>query len=102
MLLWLFRTIFIIIILGVLFFSAQSKAITTKETINFWAVVWSGLGMGLFVFVLDVFTPKKKLSALAGVFFGLLVGLLFSAVLAPLVNMINDSYGIGLEKEAVA
>jgi len=103
MLLWLFRSIFIIVILGVLFFSAQSKAISgSQETINFWAVVWSGLGMGLFVFVLDVFTPKRKLSALAGVFFGLLVGLLFSAVLAPLVNMINDSYGIGLEKEAVA
>jgi uncharacterized protein YacL len=103
MLLWLFRSIFIIVILGVLFFSAQSKAISgSQETINFWAVVWCGLGMGLFVFVLDVFTPKKKLGALAGVFFGLLVGLLFSAVLAPLVNMINDSYGIGLEKEAVA
>ncbi len=103
MLLWLFRSIFIIVILGVLFFSAQSKAISgSQETINFWAVVWCGLGMGLFVFVLDVFTPKKKLGALAGVFFGLLVGLLFSAVLAPLVNMINDSYGIGLEKEAIA
>lgn len=103
MLLWLFRSIFIIVILGVLFLSASSKAITGAEkSLNFWAIVWSGLGMGLFVFLLDVFTPKKKLSALAGVFFGLLVGLLISSVLAPLVTMINDSYGIELLEEALA
>jgi len=58
--------------------------------------------MMVFVFLLDVLTPKKKLSALAGVFFGLLVGLLISVVLAPVVDMIADSYKIDLIPEAIA
>jgi len=103
MLIWIFRTIFIIIVLGVLLFNASSENISKEEnSLSFWAVVWSGLGMMVFVFLLDVLTPKKKLSALAGVFFGLLVGLLISGALALVVDMVNNSYGIGLIPEAVA
>jgi uncharacterized protein YacL len=107
MLLWIFRSIFIIVVLAVLFANVSSKAISgSEEEANFWAVVWSGLGMAIFVFLLDIFTPKKKLTALAGVFFGLLVGLLISGVLAPVVDMINDSFKSGeaglLNDEAVA
>ena len=62
--------------------------------------------MAIFVFLLDIFTPKKKLTALAGVFFGLLVGLLISGVLAPVVVMLNDSFKSGeaglINDEAVA
>lgn len=57
--------------------------------------------MALFVFLLDLFTPKKKLSALAGVFFGLLVGMLLSMALAPAVTMITESYGIGLIEPSI-
>jgi len=93
MLLWIFRSIFIIVVLAVLFANVSSKAISgSEEEANFWAVVCIGIGMAVFVFLLDIFTPKKKLSALAGVFFGLLVGLLISVVLAPVVDMINDSF----------
>jgi len=46
-----------------------------------------------------VLTPKRKLSALAGVFFGLLVGLLISIVLAAVVDMVSDSYKIDLLPE---
>ena len=107
MLLWVFRTIFIIVVLAVLFANVSSKAISgSDEEANFWAVVCSGFGMAVFVFLLDIFTPKKKLSALAGVFFGLLVGLLISGVLAPVVVMINDSFKSGeaglINDEAVA
>ena len=103
MLLWVFRGIFIIVVIGVLFVSASSEEITMEaNSVSFWAVVWSGFGMAAFVFMLDVLTPKKKLSALAGVFFGLLVGMLFSVVLAPVVDMINNSYKINLIPEAVA
>jgi uncharacterized protein YacL len=107
MLLWVFRGLFIIVILAVLFVNVSSKAISgSDEEANFWAVVCSGLGMAIFVFLLDIFTPKKKLTALAGVFFGLLVGLLISGVLAPVVDMINESFKTGeaglLNEEAIA
>ncbi len=69
MLLLIFRGIFIVVILAVLFANVSSKAISgSDEEANFWAVVCSGLGMAIFVFLLDIFTPKKKLTALAGVF----------------------------------
>jgi uncharacterized protein YacL len=107
MLLWIFRIIFIIVVMGVLFVNASNEVIAgSPDTTNFWAIVWSGLGMAVFVFLLDVFTPKGKLSALAGVFFGLLVGLLISGALAPVIDMINNSYKAGetglLMEEAVA
>lgn len=102
MLLWVFRTIFVIIVLSVLFVSVSTETITKGEnSVSFWAVVFSGLGMMVFVFLLDIFTPKRKL-ALAGVFFGLLVGLLISGALAPLVDMITDTYRLHLLGEAVA
>jgi len=102
MLLWIFRLIFILVIFGVLIFSASSMNVTREEnSSSFWAIVWTGLGMAVFVFLLDLLTPKKKLSALAGVFFGLLVGLLVSGALAPLVDMIKNSYNFNLIPEAV-
>jgi uncharacterized protein YacL len=94
MLIWVFRAIFIIVIAAVLFMHLTVDPIADHSP-SFRAILWSGLGMAVFVFLLDVFTPKKRLLALAGVFLGLLVGLLISGALAPVVDMIADSYGIG-------
>jgi uncharacterized protein YacL len=58
--------------------------------------------MIVFILLLDVLTPKRKLTALAGVFFGLLVGMLISGALAPAIDMISDSYRINLIPEATA
>ncbi len=103
MLLWVFRSIFIVVVLAVLFVNVSSTAISgAEDSSNFWAMVISSFGMLVFVLMLDILTPKKKLSALAGVFFGLLVGLLISVVLAPVVDMIADSYKIDLIPEAIA
>jgi len=102
MLLWVFRSIFVVIILGVLFVSASSRPISgADDDVNFWTVVLSGLGMAVFVFLLDILTPKKRLTALAGVFFGLLVGLLISGALAPVVDMIAASHSTNLIDESV-
>jgi uncharacterized protein YacL len=89
------------VILAVLFVNVSSKLIGADET-SFWTVVWSGAGMSIFVFLLDFLTPKKKLGALAGVFFGLLVGMLISGALAPAVDMITSTYRINALPEAVA
>ncbi|HUW18594.1 MAG TPA: TRAM domain-containing protein [Sedimentisphaerales bacterium] len=103
MLIWIFRTIFIIVLLGVLLFTASSQNVSKEaNSPSFWAIVFSGLGMGVFVFLLDVLTPKKKLGALAGVFFGLLVGMLISGALAPVVDLVADSYKIQIIAEARA
>jgi hypothetical protein len=52
----------------------EAKEAADKPS-NFIGVVVSGLGMGAFVFMVDALTPRRKLGALAGVFFGLIVGL---------------------------
>jgi uncharacterized protein YacL len=103
MLLWIFRGIFIVIVAGILLVSASSEVfLLQKNSPSWWAVVFSGIGMMLFFFLLDVLTPKRKLGALAGVFFGLLVGMLISGALAPAVDMIAESYKIQLISEATA
>jgi uncharacterized protein YacL len=100
--LWIFRAIFVLVVLAVLFVSISTEEITKEEnSASFWTVSFSGLGMAIFVFLLDMFTPKKKLSALAGVFFGLLVGMLISGALAPVVDMMADSYKVELTEDAV-
>lgn len=95
MLLWIFRAIFLIVVVGVMFVNIGTREIGgAPESISFWTVVLSGLGMAVFVFLLDISTPKKKLSAVAGVFFGLLVGVLISGALSPVVDMINNTFGV--------
>ena len=90
MLIWVFRAIFVVVLLSVLVANLSTDSIAgAEDRTNFWAVLYSAGGMALFVFLLDLFTPKKKLSALAGVFFGLLVGMLLSLALAPAVKMIT-------------
>ena len=103
MILYIFRAIFIVVILSVLFFGTTSQAFSLEvNSSSFWTVVCVGLGMVIFVFFLELFTPKKKLSALAGVFFGLLVGVLISVALAPTIDLITDAYHLNLIPEAIA
>jgi len=95
MLLWVFRAIFWIVVIALLFVNVSSTEISGETgSANFVAVLVSGLGMAIFVFLLEVLTPKRKFAAVAGVFFALLVGLLISIVLAAVVDMVSDSYKI--------
>jgi len=101
MLLWLFRGIFIVVVVSVLVVNAASTVLTDADnSTSWWAMVISGIGLTVFFLLLDVLTPKSKLTALAGVFFGLLVGMLITAVLAQAVDMIGESYRIQLVEEA--
>jgi uncharacterized protein YacL len=101
MLLWLFRGIFIIVVISVLMVNAASKTLTDGEnSTSWWAVVISGLGLMVFFLLLDILTPKRKLTALAGVFFGLLVGMLITAVLALAIDMLGETYAIPLVDQA--
>ncbi len=103
MLLNIFRAIFIIVILAVLFVNVSSPSISGEAgRANFYAILWSGFGLALIAFFVDIFTPKKSLAALAGVFFGLLVGIFISWALAPVLDMINEIYNMGLSETAVS
>ena len=93
MLLNIFRGIFIIIVLAVLIVSLSDSEISGEPgKSNFNAILWSSVVLVVMALVLDIFTPRKSLAALAGVFFGLLVGIFISWALAPIVDMVNEIY----------
>lgn len=101
-LLWVFRAIFAVVVVAVLLTHLSSKEISGEVGRgNFFAILWSGVGLALAAFVIDIFTPKKSLAALAGVFFGLLVGMFVSWALAPVLDMINEIYRLGINETAL-
>jgi len=102
MLLWIFRVVFFVVILAVVFVNITSPSITSEtEKANALVIACSGLGLFVVAFLVDVFTPKKSLAALAGVFFGLLVGIFISWALSPVLDMINEIYKLGLSDTAL-
>jgi len=51
-----------------------------------------GICAAIFVIIVDWLTPKKSISAFAGIFFGLLVGVLISWAMSPVLEMMNELY----------
>ncbi|MHC4424035.1 MAG: hypothetical protein ACYSWR_05140 [Planctomycetota bacterium] len=100
MLLNILRTIFVIIILAALFFNISDSNIAA-DTKSYHVILWSGLALTLIALSVDIFTPRKSLAALAGVFFGLLVGVFISWALAQVVDLINSIYNFGLSDTAI-
>ncbi|MHC4325216.1 MAG: TRAM domain-containing protein, partial [Planctomycetota bacterium] len=110
-LLWIFRAIFLVVIVSVVLANITSSTVEQDEfgddsqeayRANLRAILFSSAGMAVFVLLLDILTPKRKFSALAGVFFGLLVGMLISWALSPLVDMVKETYSIPINPAAVA
>jgi uncharacterized protein YacL len=101
MLLHVIRGIFIIVIFAALFVSitsqianpAEAEALTRNEI---WVVFIGGMTLAVVVLFIDWLLPKKSLSALAGVFFGLIVGIFFSWALSLVLDMVNDVFKLGL------
>ena len=110
-LLWIFRAIFLIVMVAVVLANVTSPTVEQDEAgeespeayrANFRAILYTSAGIAAFVLLLDVLTPKRKFSALAGVFFGLLVGMLISWALSPVVDMVKETYSIPINPAAVA
>ena len=97
-LLWTLRFLFFVIVLGAIWANYENIGNVPPQ---FWALLGFGLVMVVSVLAIDILLPKKKLGALAGVFFGLMVGLLVSLALAPVVDMLNGFYRINLTPEAI-
>ena len=102
MLLWVFRVLVIILILSVFWMYAPTVEMTDASgRTSFWATVVSAIALLVGAFLIDVLTPKKSLGALAGVFFGLLVGIVISWVLSHVVVMLDDIWKLNLKPDAI-
>ena len=67
----------------------QSERIIDEEIVPIFIV---GVAISIVVVAVDWLTPKGSLNALAGIFFGLLVGVLISWAMSPLLEMLNELY----------
>jgi uncharacterized protein YacL len=102
MLLWIFRAIIFIILLGVIFAHLSAPDISGQPgRTNFYVILVTGVTLAVIAFCIDIFTPKRSLAALAGIFFGLLVGIFISWALSPVLYMINDIYYLHLSSTAI-
>ena len=102
MLLWILRAFFVVIILAVLLVNLTLPEISATEgRSDFYALLLSTGIMAAAVLLIDIATPKKSLAALAGVFFGLLVGIVVSWALAQVLDMMIDIYRIEISATAV-
>lgn len=102
MLLHFIRAIFIIVLFAALFLSITSQVEDPEEAqqltqSQIWIVFIGGLVLAVVVLFIDWLLPKRSLSALAGVFFGLIVGIFFSWALTLVLDMINDVFKLGLQ-----
>ena len=61
---------------------------TSTKTEDIWVFI-AGLVVTILTIVVEWLTPKKKLSALAGIFFGLLVGMLISWAMSQILEMLD-------------
>ena len=102
LLLNIFRAVFFVIIIAVLLVNLSFPEISGEAgRANFYAILWSGIILALGAFFVDILTPKKSLAVLAGVFFGLLVGVFVSWALSPVLDMVNEIYYLGISEVAI-
>ncbi len=91
MLLYFIRFFFIVVIAAVLFVSINNTPDPINEP-NILIIAIGGFLFSILVVAIDWLTPKKSLNVLAGVFFGLLVGMLISWAVSPVIEMISELY----------
>lgn len=102
MLVWVFRFVFFVMIIAVLIVNLSVDEVSGEPgRRNFYIIFWSGMVLVAVALIVDIFTPKKSLASLAGVFFGLLVGMFLSWGLAQVVDMLNDIYRLNLSSISI-
>jgi uncharacterized protein YacL len=102
MLINVFRAIFFVVIIAVMLINLGLPEISGEAgRYNFFAVLYVGAVVTLITFLLDILTPKKSLAALAGVFFGLLVGIFISWAILQVIDMVNEIYRLNLNPVAL-
>ncbi|HPD46171.1 MAG TPA: hypothetical protein P5279_05980 [Anaerohalosphaeraceae bacterium] len=90
MIIYFIRAIFIVSIAAFLFASVNKSADTGEQDVM--AVFITGMAIAATVIAVDWLTPKKSLNALAGVFFGLMMGMFISWVMSYVLQMVNGVF----------
>ena len=85
MLIFIVRMLFFITAITFLLVGLNATAKNTTDIF----VSTTGLVFVIIAIVAELLTPKKSLSTLAGVFFGLLIGLIISYYLSPILDGIS-------------
>ncbi len=94
MVIYFIRALFIVTIAAFLFVSINQAADISPEEreSGIMAIFIGGMVIAALVICVDWLTPKKSLNALAGIFFGLLVGLLISWAMTKVLEMMDDVF----------
>jgi len=94
MVIYFVRAIFIVTIAAFLFVSINRTAGTGADEgeQDVMAIFITGMAIAATVIAVDWLTPKKSLNALAGIFFGLMVGMLISWAMSFVLEMVNGLY----------
>ncbi len=94
MLLLVVRFIFFIVFVAVLLSSLLNSDANTALVDDPERLISALLALvgAVLVLVIDIFTPKNKLSSLAGIFFGLIVGVLLSWGASYVIDMVSFLY----------
>jgi len=96
MLLYFIRFLFFVTAASVLVVGLNDTAKTEADI----RVFIIGIAISVLAIATEWLTPKKSLLSLAGVFFGLLVGMLIAWAMTPVVGMLNLLY-MGLNKDTL-
>ena len=102
MLIHVIRFMFLVIIVSFMF-NSITAGVANKDFENgmvFYLFV-GGVSIAILVLLIDWLTPKKVLSSLAGIFFGLLIGLIFSWALSYVVDMVDEVFYLDLTQSAL-
>jgi len=99
MVLWFIRSLFILLVISLLVLGFQEGGpfdFTNPQTLKSYQAlaVAACFFTLLFGMVIDFFLPRKQLSTLAGIFFGMIVGILIGLSLNHIVELIYSTYKI--------
>ena len=102
-LLLFFRALFVVVVMAVIFTYVSSMEVASSENrSNFYIIIFSGVTVIIAAMMIDLLTPKKSLASLAGVFLGLIVGILISWIISPIIDMVNTSNAyLGLDSTVI-
>lgn len=92
---WFLRFSFILLVAAIGFAFVQDPS--RLQGVNSWFIFATVIGVGFFVVIADVLSPRKQLILLAGSSFGLLVGVLIAYALSFVVKLIVDQYATGVD-----
>src|SRR5579871_3957632 len=89
MVLYVLRALFVLLMAAVGWFyvTRQGEDVSTP-----WITMPAAIAVAILFIGIDVFSPRRKLSILAGSFFGLIVGVAIAFALSFLVGLLVDNY----------